>query len=74
MGKEDVALLPLQLSNEEVSMETMLLLPSLHPERWGKQRAKSAVLNSAVSGGLNVGVAGEKPLITLNQILFNTEK
>lgn len=45
-------------------------LPSLF---WfGEQQgSKSAVLNSAVSGGLNVGVA--KCLITLDQISLKTQ-
>lgn len=38
-----------------------------------QRRSKSAVFNSAVSGGLNGGVAaGEKHLIKLNQISFKT--
>ena len=68
MGRENTELLPLQLSNEEVSMTT-----GCGPNVGGQQRSKSAVLNSAVSGGLNAGAAEEKPLIKLNQISFKTQ-
>lgn len=71
MGKDDIELLPLQLSNEEVSLATGLPV-AIRVSGGGQQRSKSAVLNSAVSGGLNAGVAGEKPLIKLNQISFKT--
>ncbi len=39
----------------------------------GQQRSKSAVLSSAVSGGLNAGVAEEKPLIKLYQMSIKTQ-